>query len=166
MSLREIEQGSIRAFVERHSALYDGRSVLDYGCGDQRYRPIVEAAGGDYTGYDNPDHPGYVRSNGHDRAVDGTYEVVVCTQVLPFALYPLDMLLAIRDHLVPGGWLVITSETNWPAAEAGSVTKLTVEGARRLLEDAGYTSIVCEPRAYVEFEEEQWLLGWQAVARR
>lgn len=59
-SLREIERQSIWQFVAEQSRFYDGRRVLDHGCGQSPYREIIVGAGGYYYGIDRPEFPGSV----------------------------------------------------------------------------------------------------------
>jgi hypothetical protein len=44
MSLRDLERGSIRAFLESNQDKFGGR-VLDFGSGQQPYRDVVIKAG-------------------------------------------------------------------------------------------------------------------------
>lgn len=112
--LREEEARSIREFVQiaADEGYLSGR-VLDYGCGKQPYRDIVEAAGGTYFGFDRPQFPANVGADflpegisfwdhSNNRPVDhatalftwtkthGYFDTILCTQVLqyvPFAQY-------------------------------------------------------------------------------
>lgn len=113
MNLREAEANSIRAFVQSAAdeGYLSGR-VLDYGCGRQPYRDIVEAAGGDYHPFDLNTFPASVSDEdwtpagftfwGSDGPLDvatalhkwtrdhGYIDAVLCTQVVqyvPFAEY-------------------------------------------------------------------------------
>jgi hypothetical protein len=177
MGLRERERESIRAFVER--AAEDGflrGKVLDYGCGRQPYRAIVEAAGADYCAYDLASFPGNVSGVDIDECVDDVwaFDAVLCTQVLQYVpLYgpkqDLRALLAdIHSALIQRkGHLVLTYPTTWPEVEHEDLVRFTKSGMERLLEEARFALVRHEPRALVAMTEdgEPLYAGYGAIAR-
>ena len=54
--IRETVRASLRAFVAAQD--YEGKRVLDFGCGVAPYRSIVESGGGEWTGYNRGCFPG------------------------------------------------------------------------------------------------------------
>lgn len=169
MSLRDIERASIRAFLTDHAELFGTRRVLDYGAGNQPYREIVEKAGGDYNAYDRSTYGGSLGVDvGLDyplRPEESLWEVIICTQVLQYAVDPAALLREIRACLPSDGTLLMTGPTSWPIVEADDLWRFTPAGIGKLLYKAGYRYWGVSERAHVDFQGERWCIGWQAVAR-
>ena len=191
--LRDVERESIRAFVQSAAddGYFSGR-VLDYGCGKQPYRDIVEAVG-EYVGYDHESFPAKVGdfSVGTNPIHDERFDAILCTQVVQYVpLYPdtkyvplfaLDILLGqlhaalwSDDYGVePGGHLVLTYPTNWPEVEAEDLHRFTKAGMERLLTEAGFEIVRHERRASVNLWvghgcrdiTEEIALGYGVIAR-
>jgi len=170
--LRELERNSIRAFVtQAASEGYLSGRVLDYGCGKQPYRDVVEAAGGTYTPYDAPSFPGNVGTLdttgdawGHD------FDTVLCTQVVQYVEDVPEFLRRLRiERLAKGGGvLVLTYPTNWPEVEEADLHRFTRAGMGRLLVDAGFTVVMHQRRASVwaeRWSSEEFALGYGVVCR-
>lgn len=170
MSLRDIERESIRAFLQEQSPFFAGARVLDYGCGDQPYRGLIEEAGGTYVGYDSPEFSAHVASDKPKLTDDPfwndeTFDVVVCTQVIQYLPIPRVLLSNLRDLTASSGVLFMTGPTNWPIVEMGDLWRFTVQGVLHLLKETGWTQRHVARRGDVKFEGETWPLGWQAIAR-
>lgn len=152
MDLRELERNSIRAFVQSAAdeGYLSGR-VLDYGCGKQPYRDIVEAAGGVYTGVDRVGWPANVSGEdlGPSLGPKHIFNAVLCTQVVQYVEEPEEFFWPFRDHLTRPGHLVLTYPTNWPEVEPEDLHRLTKAGMERLLTEAGFTIVRHERRAMV-----------------
>ena len=167
-SLRELEAESIRAFVQQaaNDGYLSGR-VLDYGCGKQPYRDIVEAAGGEYHGYDCAEFPANV--SGENVGVLGpprTYAAILCTQVLQYIPHeffaegnyydahyidgPAQFLAELKWLFRKDGYLVMTYPTNWPEVEPEDLHRFTKAGMERLLTEAGFEIVRHEPRAWFD----------------
>lgn len=98
--LSRLEHESLRAFVESCAEHFTGR-VLDYGCGRQPYRDVIEEAGGEYLPYDRKAFPGgsvgdhgpsdplycygptYTKAD-RERNAARTYNAILCTQVIEY----------------------------------------------------------------------------------
>lgn len=168
-SLRAIEHESIRSFVAQAAAggYLSGR-VLDYGCGTAPYRSIVEAAGGEWFGFDRaefPDnHVGDV--GGADDEQVPLIDTILCTQVLQYIKYP-DGLLSQLPRLFQflGGHLVLTYSTNWPEAQPEDLHRFTKAGMERLLAEAGFEIIHHESRASFTWNREKFSLGGGVICR-
>jgi len=160
VNLRDYERESIRAFVQ--SAADDGYlsgRVLDYGCGRQPYRDIVEAVGGEYHGYDRQHFAGALFEVGdvgqwEPWMEDFDYDAILCTQVVQYI--PLPVLTErlyewghARDTIRVGSHLVLTYPTNWPEVEPEDLHRFTKAGMERLLTEAGFTIIRHERRGYL-----------------
>lgn len=131
--------------------------VLDAGAGRRPYRDLFAHARYASTDWGHPP------DGRHDflcdlHAVpqpDGTYDVVVCTQVLQHVEYPLTVLREFHRILKPGGRLYLTACQSW-----GIIThphhyyNFTKYGLASLLRDAGFEAAVIRPRGGVF-----WYLG-------
>lgn len=148
--LRTIERESIRAFVQKAAdeGYLSGR-VLDYGCGKQPYRDIVEAAGGEYHGWDLTEFPANVSGENVTPEVPmGTrFDAVLCTQVLQYVPQVAGTLAA-QYGMSP--ILVLTYPTNWPEVEPEDLHRFTKAGMERLLTEAGFEIVLHERRATIK----------------
>lgn len=159
--IRDAERESIREFVAQRSGALIGR-VLDYGCGDQKYRALVQ---GEYVPWDREPLEGggfkYPR-------IDGRFDAILCTQVLQFIPHPLDLLARFRGLLNPGGYLLMTYPTCWDEVEGHDLFRFTRSGMSTLLKAAGFEEVVHEKRAQVYFTEGSFAfpLGYGVLARR
>lgn len=173
-SLRDTETASIRAFLESHADKLGG-TVLDYGCGRQPYRDIVEAAGGHYVGYDRHDYGGSVvtenhpprrRDSGNPLRWHGTrWDTVICTQVIQYVDDPGEFVEDIYRYLGEGAWLLITGPTNWPVVEHADLWRFTINGVARILEYAGFTVMEANERHGIMHGGENWSCGWAIAAQ-
>lgn len=173
MSLRESERDSIRAFVQwaAHSGYFAGR-VLDFGCGRQPYREIVEQAGGEYIPFDRQSFPGNV--SGEDVGDTwhlGEYDAILCTQVVQYIpLYPYydglqSVLGGMYESLSERGHLVMTYPTHWPEVEVEDRHRFTKSGMEELLAFVGFEVILHVQRHAMAVEGEALAYGYGVVAR-
>ena len=185
--LRTIERESIRAFVQSAAddGYLDGR-VLDYGCGKQPYRDIVEAADGEYVGFDREFFPGNVSAEDigsldKESPEEGTgFNAILCTQVvqyIPMAEFPAGEFLSFLKWLiVDHGYLVMTYPTNWPEVEPEDLHRFTKAGMERLLTEAGFEIVRHEQRGrhiffavpgghYLNHGRGEIALGYGVIAR-
>jgi SAM-dependent methyltransferase len=169
--LRYSEQESIRLFLESRADLFEGRVVLDYGCGRQPYRRLIEEAGGKYHGFDSPSFPASTydleggTSNVDLLGSEGKWDVIVCTQVLQYVPEPGSTLRGLRHLLASDGTLLLTGPTNWPVVEREDLWRFTVPGIIALLKESGFEDVEANYRFGVQMEGEWWSIGWWAVAR-
>ena len=152
MNLRRLELKSIRDFVQyaADEEYLHGR-VLDYGCGQQPYRDIVEAADGEYVGYDRADNPGSVSGIDvgdleRESPEEGTgFNAILCTQVVQyvsvFELVNGEFFNFLKWLIVDNGYLVMTYGTNWPEVEKEDFHRHTKAGMEMLLTEAGFTIV-------------------------
>jgi hypothetical protein len=159
VNLRDYERESIRTFVQSvaDEGYLSGR-VLDYGCGAQPYREIVEAVGGEYHGFDRKGYSGNV--SGADVGEwepwmdDHDYDAILCTQVIQYV--PLPVLTErlyewghARDTIGVDAILILTYPTNWPEIEPEDLHRFTKVGMERLLTEAGFEIVRHEQRGVV-----------------
>ena len=179
MTLRELEAQSIRSFVQSAAdeGYLSGR-VLDYGCGKQPYREIVEA-GGEYHGYDRAWFGGALADVGdvmegeHDTWWFREWDSILCTQVLQYvpmeeeSPFKMPWLLRNMARKIRGGHLVLTYPTNWPEVEPDDLHRFTKAGMERLLGEAGFEIVKHEPRetAAVTLDGEELIAGYGVIAR-
>lgn len=173
MNLRDMERESIRRFVtQAASEGYITGTVLDYGCGQQPYRDIVESikpfGGPIYQGFDQIDFPGNVSGEnigeGDPLSVQG-WGTILCTQVLQFVPDVRELLRRFNWSLQLHGYLVMTYATNWAEVEPGDLHRFTKAGMERMLKETGFTVVAHSPRAQFSFEGEWFRTGYGVVAR-
>lgn len=173
MNLRDYERATIRAFVQKAAdeGYLSGR-VLDYGCGKQPYRDIVEAAGGEYVPYDREDFPANVSQENvgeyaRPRTTYGwiddpwagfgarSYQAgepwsILCTQVIQYVPDPKELVdEGFHTALYQGGTLVLTYPTNWPEVESEDLHRFTKAGMERLLTEVGFEIVLHEKRGAI-----------------
>ena len=131
------------------------------------YRDIIDEAGGEYVGFDRISLPANVSSQdrGPDNPLQYRWDAVICTQVIQYVPHPDLWLDDIRRALKPGCPLLLTGPTNWPIVEFEDRWRYTPTGIGSLLNNTGFYVEEVAPRAVVEHNGENWLLGWGAVAR-
>ncbi len=167
--LRIVERQSIEAFVQRACDMgYVTGRVLDYGCGKQPYREIIEEAGAFYEGYDSPENPASVVDEPID--VDllfdaPAWDTILCTQVIQYVPCVPDFVADLRSYIHHDGYLVMTYPTHWPEVEPEDLWRITRAGMDRLLTDAGFTIFHHERRAELVSRGENLALGYGVIAR-
>ncbi|MBN2579619.1 MAG: class I SAM-dependent methyltransferase [Pirellulales bacterium] len=141
MLRREIEEIIARHLPSAEQQL----QVLDYGCGNMPYRPLFERAGARYTGADFLDNPLAdlaVDRDGRTGCPDGSYDVVVSTQVLEHVASPAGYLGECRRLLRGQGRLILSTHGYWRYhPDPVDYWRWTAEGLRKILGDAGFDVI-------------------------
>ena len=160
--LSAIENESIAAFVA--AQIWTGR-VLDYGCGRQPYRQIIERAGAEYVPWDRKSQGGgSVGDYGPDNPLrDGIYDAILCTQVVEYVPGPPSLFERFNAALRRDGKLVMTYPTVWPELPY-DLHRFTKLGMERLLVNAGFTVESHECRATVPGVEVRLPVGYGVVA--
>ena len=140
-TISDQDRVTVREFLKMagEEGLFAGR-MLDYGCGRQPYRTLVESYGGEYIGYDRVDFPANVSGEDYGEA-DWTehYDTVLCTQVvqyIPLVRYGSDPRWTLQSTfnemylslMVNKGHLVMTYPTNWPEDEPEDLHRFTKSG--------------------------------------
>ncbi len=176
------ENASIRHFVaQAASEGYLRGRVLDYGCGRQPYRNLVESFGAEYYGYDHDSFPAHIgtTSVGTDPTYTEHFDAILCTQVIQYVPIHRDerytpdgsiraLLDRWRTALGRDGHLILTYPTNWPEVQPEDLHRFTKSGMERLLAEAGYTVVMHERRATTAVMIDQsavLALGYGVVAR-
>jgi Methyltransferase domain len=169
LSLRDRERESIREFVGMAGSRghFNG-AVLDIGAGQQPYRDIVEAFGGEYVPFDSPVFPGSCAdTDTTGLAQSRRFDTALCTQVLQYVEDVPHFLDTIhRGRLLRGGHLVLSYVTNWPEIEDDDIHRHTRSGMNRLLDDAGFEVMWGLPRHDVKLRGgDRLILGYGVVAQ-
>ncbi len=119
--------------------------VLDVGCGRKPYRHLVPAA--DYVGLEL-DTPTARELGAADLyysgevlpVADGSFDAVICSQVLEHVFTPQEFLAEIHRVLRPGGSLLLTTPFAWDEHEQPhDFARYSSFGLRALLEQAGFS---------------------------
>lgn len=120
-----------REFVSQQLSMVSG-TLLDAGCGSQQFRCFcdhLQYVGQDFAGYKEDEKE---RIDIHDPAVQnyaygpldivsdiwdlpvegGTYDAVLCTEVLEHVPYPRETIKELARVLKPGGTLILTAPSN------------------------------------------------------
>ena len=167
------DRAATEAFVR--SCVFVGR-VLDYGCGLQPYKAIVEAAGGEYVPFDRagfrPRALSRVPSTwapadvGSACVLAEAWDVILCTQVAQYVADLPALLAQFRQALSAcGGALVLTWPTCWPETFAGDGYRYTDWGMRTLAVEAGLAVERTVQLATHEAGDVVFALGYGMVAR-
>lgn len=147
---------------------YLAGDVLDFGCGAQPYRQIIEDAGGTYHPYDRDQFPGNKTHVDVGWSAESPrlrhYDAAVCTDVIQYLPSPSALLVDLHALLSPRGYLIVTGPTNWPADDSDDLIRYTPLGAKQLLIEAGYRILRMVSRGEIIFESEEWSIGWAALA--
>jgi SAM-dependent methyltransferase len=119
-----------------------GATVLDFGCGDRPYEPLVTARGAAYLGVDLPGTPqvdGFVDEEGRIDARDGSVDVVLSTQVLEHVDDPRAYLHEAHRVLQPDGTLILSTHGYWRYhPNPKDLWRWTGQGLRTQIEEGGF----------------------------
>lgn len=161
--LRALWREGISAFLDENSRHIMGRT-LDYGCGTQPYRSIIEAAAAEYVGYDRSFYNGAIEGVGEvgdDEPLLYRWDTIVCTQVLEVVADPRILLKQFQRALTPEGVLLLTAATAWPALDRDQFWRWTIPGMVLDLERADFT---VEEANYLAYKG-QFEIGFGVRAR-
>lgn len=131
-----------RVMADVAAALDGGEQILDYGCGSMPYRGLFEAAGGRYVGADlegNRDADVLIPRQGTIPVPDGSFDLVISSQVLEHVEDPLGYLMEARRVLRSSGRLVVSTHGCWryhPHPE--DYWRWTAAGLTKVLGSAGF----------------------------
>jgi SAM-dependent methyltransferase len=162
-----LERTSIYGFIaEQARALPSNTRVLDVGAGEAPYRELFEEHV--YVTLDRAEteHSGEVDLHGDAESIpaaDGSFDAILCTQVLEHVPEPRAALREFRRVLRHGGRLIATVPFAWEEHEAPyDFYRYTRYGLRHLTSSAGFTDIVVEPRTDCFTTAAQLLrnIGW------
>ena len=148
------ERGPILDFmIDAARSVPQGSRVLDVGAGDAPYAELFA-----HTDYVTLEWEGSPHAGGRTAAItasadamplrEASFDVVLLTQVLEHVLRPAAVLTEIARVLRPGGTLFATVPFAWELhEEPHDYWRFTQYALAALLEDAGFTEHVIEPRS-------------------
>ena len=126
----------------------EGR-VLDVGCGDRPYAPLLRDA--EVVGFDVPGNP-HADLHGSIDAIpveDASFDVVLCLQVLEHVPDPAAAVRELRRVVRPGGRVLLTTHGVYPYhPNPEDLWRWTHAGLERLFRNNGdWSSVAVEPGA-------------------
>lgn len=128
----------LASWLQAQAQVGDGYRVLDVGCGPKPYYPFFAERASEYVGVDVVDNPaaelrGSVESLPVD---DGSFDVVLCTQVLEHADDPAQAVRELARVTAPGGRVLASThgvQVYHPSPQ--DYWRWTAAGLRRLFEE-------------------------------
>jgi SAM-dependent methyltransferase len=148
-----LERRSILEFVVAYAnELEPGARVLDAGAGDAPYRELFNHCEYVTTDWSGSLHRGakgadIIASLDRLPVADGSFDAVLCTQVLEHVDDPHRTLIELCRVLRPGGRLGLTAPLVWPLHEQPfDFFRFTPYGIEALLRRAGFTDLAVSPR--------------------
>jgi SAM-dependent methyltransferase len=109
-------QQALEEAIDAHLGRRAGLRLLDYGCGDCCYRPLFAGIVADYVGADLPGNPNAALALAGDATVpaaDGSFDIVLSTQVLEHVEQVDVYLRECRRVLKPDGHLFLSTHGLW-----------------------------------------------------
>ncbi len=105
--------------VARALSTYGRGRLLDVGCGERPYATLPSAVS-EWVGFDDPSNAGAdVRGRAESLPFDdGSFDTVMCTQVIEHVPEPRAVLAECARVLRPGGILIVSAPQYWEVHEA------------------------------------------------
>jgi SAM-dependent methyltransferase len=146
-----LERASIYRFVAEQARLLPvGRRVIDIGAGEAPYRELFEDQHYVTLDREGTPHSGSVDLHGAADSIpseDGSFDVVLCTQVLEHVPDPLQVLREFRRILCSGGLVLATVPFLWEEHETPfDYYRYTRYGIEHILYEAGFADVEVTPR--------------------
>jgi SAM-dependent methyltransferase len=176
--VNELILDGLEAFLERHYRRNGSGSVLDLGAGTKPYAPVYERYFSECTSVD-------VARSPHDISKvdviatadelpfsDGSFDCVICTEVLEHCADPAAVLREVHRALKPGGRAFLTTPFMIPLHEMPyDYYRYTPSALRELSTSQGFIVTSLEPKGeYVAVVLRAllmpWTKLWQQLARR
>jgi SAM-dependent methyltransferase len=124
--------------------------VLDVGCGDRPYEPLLVGAAG-IVGFDVPGNPNADLHGSIDAlpVEDASFDVVLCLQVLEHVPDPAAAVRELRRVVRPGGRVLLSTHGIYPFhPNPDDLWRWTHDGLERLFRDNGdWSSVTVRPGA-------------------
>jgi SAM-dependent methyltransferase len=138
----------MRAEAERAGEAYDGARVLDVGSGVKPYFPFFEPYAKEFVSVDIENPAADLQGAVEDLPVpDGSFDVVICNQVLEHCADPAQAVRELRRVVAPGGRVLASThgvQVYHPAPD--DLWRWTHAGLERLFADNGdWRSVTVTP---------------------
>jgi SAM-dependent methyltransferase len=150
---QEIILSELQRFLERHFAPGQEGTVLDLGAGSKPYAPLYERYFGSATAVDVPHSPHAtdtvdVMAYADDLPFDdGSFDCIICTEVLEHCREPRAVMTEMARVLKPGGCAFVTTPFLIPLHEMPfDYYRYTPSALDDLAVRAGLTVIAISPR--------------------
>ena len=131
-----------RAYEAAAAGLPAGGRLLDYGCGNMPYRPVFEPRVAEYVGADlagNEQADLTVAETGRVDTGDGSFDVVLSSQVLEHVADPDAYLAEAARVLNPGGTLLLSTHGVWRYhPDPRDLWRWTCDGLRTVVTRNGF----------------------------
>jgi len=139
----------LAVWLEAQARIGEVYRVLDVGCGPKPYYPFFADRASEYVGVDVVDNPvAELRGSVEELPVeDGSFDLVLCTQVLEHCDDPAQAVRELRRVTAPGGRvLASTHGVQWYHPSPVDYWRWTHEGLRRLFTtNADWRGLEVEP---------------------
>lgn len=122
--------------------------LLDMGCGETPYRPILEPIISKYVGVDIADNQQadiHISSDGQVPLRDSCADIVLSTQVLEHVASPSNYLSECYRLLKPGGLIILSTHGYWCYHPVPTdFWRWTGPGLNKVVQEAGFQIIECQ----------------------
>ena len=139
----------LAAWLGQQARIGESYRVLDVGCGPKPYYPFFAERASEYVGVDFVENPvAELRGSVESLPVeDGSFDLVLCTQVLEHCDDPVQAVRELRRVTAPGGRvLASTHGVQWYHPSPVDYWRWTHEGLRRLFTtNAEWSELEVEP---------------------
>ena len=141
VSLTQLRDETIKT-IEKLTAADKGLLLVDFGCGDMPYRPVIEPKVGKYLGVDlemNPRAEHHIGFDSKTTLPDNYADIVLSNQVLEHVDTPSGYLQEAYRILKPGGTIILTTHGYWfYHPTPNDYWRWTSAGLRKTVEAEGF----------------------------
>jgi SAM-dependent methyltransferase len=142
VSLTQLRDATVKTINEL-TAIDKNLLLVDFGCGDMPYRPVIEPKVGKYLGVDlemNPKAEHHIGFDSKTTLPDNYADIVLSNQVLEHVDSPSGYLQEALRILKPGGTLILTTHGYWfYHPTPNDYWRWTSAGLRKIVEAEGFT---------------------------
>jgi len=142
VSLSQLRDATIKTINEL-TAADKNLLLVDFGCGDMPYRPVIEPKVGKYLGVDlemNPKAEHHIGFDSKTTLPDNYVDIVLSNQVLEHVDTPSGYLQEAYRILKPGGTIILTTHGYWfYHPTPNDYWRWTSAGLRKTVEAEGFS---------------------------